>query len=128
MINTPSPDKEYLKWFSALAAIPHESKHERQLSDFLAAFAEERRLPVVQDEAGNIFIRKPGTHGLENAPAVVLQGHMDMVCTVRPGSGFDPRRDPPRVVVRWVRTTAWRWPTLSPCWIPGIFLTPRSRW
>lgn len=98
MINTPSPDKEYLKWFAALAAIPHESKHERQLSDFLAAFAEERRLPVVQDEAGNIFIRKPGTHGLENAPAVVLQGHMDMVCVKDKGLDFDFSRDPLRLV------------------------------
>ena len=31
---------------------------------------------------------------------LILQGHMDMVVTVRPGSGFDPRNDAPRVQVR----------------------------
>ena len=28
----------------------------------------------------NVIIKKPATPGYENAPRVILQGHMDMVC------------------------------------------------
>ena len=65
MNNTCSADKPYLGWFAKICSIPHESKHERQLSDYLVTFANERGLAVRQDEAGNILIRRgsSGTHG-----------------------------------------------------------------
>ncbi len=37
-------------------------------------------LETLKDEAGNVLIKKPATKGKENAPVVVLQSHMDMVC------------------------------------------------
>lgn len=33
-----------------------------------------------QDTLGNVIIKKPATSGYEDAPVVMLQGHMDMVC------------------------------------------------
>ena len=98
MNNTCSADKPYLGWFAKICSIPHESKHERQLSDYLVTFANERGLAVRQDEAGNILIRKPGTPGMEQAPAVVLQGHMDMVCVKDNGLDFDFAKDPLKLV------------------------------
>ena len=94
-----SPDKAYLQWFSALTAIPHESRNEKQLSDFLVSFARERGLDVAQDSIGNILIKKPGTRGMEHAPAVILQGHMDMVCVKDEGVDFDFAKDALRLVV-----------------------------
>ena len=42
-------------------------------------FAKERNLEVIQDEALNVII-KEATAGYENVPAIIIQGHMDMVC------------------------------------------------
>ena len=99
MKSTFSPDKAYLTWFTTLTRIPPESRNERQLSDFLVSFAKERGLEVTQDAIGNILIRKPGTRGMENAPAVILQGHMDMVCVKDEGLDFDFSKDPLNLVV-----------------------------
>lgn len=90
--------RTYLGWFEKICSIPHESRNEQQLSDFLVEFAKERRLDVTQDEKGNIIIRKSGTSGMEHAPAVILQGHMDMVCVKDEGLDFDFARDPLRLV------------------------------
>ena len=67
-------------WFEELCRIPHGSGNTRAISDYLAAFGRDRGLAVRQDALGNVIITKPGTPGYENAPAVMLQGHMDMVC------------------------------------------------
>lgn len=49
---------------------------------------------MVQDEVGNVVIKKPGTTGYENSAPVILQGHMDMVCEKRPDSNHDFTKDP----------------------------------
>lgn len=41
---------------------------------------------MVQDDMNNVVIYKPATPGYENAPTVILQGHMDMVCAESPGN------------------------------------------
>lgn len=88
-----SPHTEYLKWFAHLSRIPRESGNEKQISDFLVSFAKKRGLDVKQDKLGNILIKKPGSRGLENKPAVILQGHMDMVCVKDEGLDFDFTKD-----------------------------------
>ena len=98
MNNASSTDKPYLGWFAKICSIPHTRYLRVQLSDYLVTFANERGLAVRQDEAGNILIRKPGTPGLEQAPAVVLQGHMDMVCVKDNGLDFDFAKDPLKLV------------------------------
>lgn len=101
-----SPDTEYLKWFAALSAIPHESGNERKLSNFLVDFARTRNLSFQQDATGSILIRKPGTKGMEKAPTVILQGHMDMVCVKDEGLNFDFARDPLRLMTEGDRLYA----------------------
>jgi len=41
-----------------------------------------------------VIIKKPGTAGYEKSPAVIIQGHMDMVCEKSKESRHDFARDP----------------------------------
>ena len=43
-----------------------------------------------QDAARNLVVRVPASAGRESAAAVILQGHLDMVCERRPDSPYDP--------------------------------------
>ncbi len=80
-------------YFEELCRIPHGSGNTGALSDYCAAFARERGLRVIQDEVGNVIIFKPATAGYESAPAVILQGHLDMVAEQTPGSSHDFLKD-----------------------------------
>lgn len=66
--------------FAEISKIPRGSGNEKEISDFLVGFAKERNLEVIQDEALNVIIKKEATAGYENVPAIIIQGHMDMVC------------------------------------------------
>lgn len=72
--------KYVLKHFCELSQIPRGSGYNEKISEWLCTFAKEHGLSYEQDEALNVIIRKPASKGYEYAPAVVLQGHMDMVC------------------------------------------------
>ena len=39
-------------------------------------FAQQLNLEAVQDEVGNILIRKPATKGMENRKTTILQAHL----------------------------------------------------
>src|SRR5262249_6097092 len=49
-----------------------------------------RGYEIRQDAARNVVFDVPATPGREDAPIVVLQGHLDMVCERRPDSPNDP--------------------------------------
>jgi dipeptidase D len=66
--------------FDAIRSIPRPSKHEGQIAAHVDAWAAGRGFEVRTDDAGNRTIRVPATGGHEDAPTVVLQGHLDMVC------------------------------------------------
>lgn len=87
------PEKVF-HWFNELNQIPRCSGDERKVSDFLVNFANERNLEVFQDDALNVIIKKPATKGYENADAVIIQGHMDMVCIKGKGSSHNFAKDP----------------------------------
>ncbi len=72
--------KKVFDFFEQLCAIPHGSGNTAKISEFLRRFGEERGLETHKDDLGNIIIIKEATAGYENAEAVILQGHMDMVC------------------------------------------------
>ncbi|MGM9974270.1 MAG: aminoacyl-histidine dipeptidase [Clostridiaceae bacterium] len=86
--------KKVFDFFQEISNIPRGSGNEKAISDYLVAFAEKRKLEVIQDEALNIIIRKPGTKGYEQAPGVILQGHMDMVCEKNNDTIHDFEKDP----------------------------------
>lgn len=79
--------------FSKLAQIPRPSGHEKAVSDFLYKEFSEVGCHVVQDEVFNIIADLPATPGMENAPLVIIQGHMDMVCVASDGVDYNPLTD-----------------------------------
>lgn len=85
---------EVFKFFEEMCQIPRGSGNEKGISDYLVNFAKERNLEVIQDEALNVIIKKPGTAGYENAAPVILQGHMDMVCEKNTSTVHDFEKDP----------------------------------
>jgi dipeptidase D len=79
--------------FQTICATPHRSKNEAQLRQTLQRWAQARGLQTLIDAAGNLLIRKPASAGNENAPGVILQGHLDMVCQQHEGVAHDFERD-----------------------------------
>ena len=78
-LNGLSPASVF-SYFEEICAIPHGSGNTKPISDYLAAFAKAQGLRYIQDTDNNVIIFKDGTLGLEDRPAVIIQGHMDMVC------------------------------------------------
>lgn len=66
--------------FRDICAIPHGSGHTEKLSAYCMEMARSHGLWCKQDEAGNVLIRRPASPECSDAPAVVLQAHLDMVC------------------------------------------------
>ena len=73
------PEKVF-EYFEKICAIPHGSGNTKAISDFLVAFAKEQGLRYIQDELNNVILFGDASCGYENHPAVIIQGHMDMVC------------------------------------------------
>ena len=94
-----------LRYFEELAAIPHGSGNTKAISDYCVAFAKARGLQVRQDEANNVIIIKEASAGYENVPAVILQGHLDMVCEKDPGCPMDMKKDS----LRLQTDSQWIW-------------------
>ena len=67
-------------YFEEICAIPHGSRNTRQISDYLVNFAKSHDLRYIQDDSDNVIIFADATPGYEDHPAIILQGHMDMVC------------------------------------------------
>ncbi len=66
--------------FDEITKVPRPSKKEEKIRKYLLDFAAAHGLQAKTDKVGNVLISKPATPGHENAPGVILQGHMDMVC------------------------------------------------
>lgn len=79
--------------FEEIAKIPHGSGNTKQISDYLVAFAKEHNLEYYQDEINNVIMIKEATTGYENADAVIIQGHMDMVCEKESDCNIDFEKD-----------------------------------
>lgn len=88
-----SEAKEVFRFFLELCSIPHGSGNVGQISDYLAAFARERKLEYVQDDVKNVIIIKEATPGYEAEEPLILQGHMDMVAVKKPGCTKDMRTE-----------------------------------
>lgn len=81
-------------FFEKISDIPRGSGNEKAISDYLLKFGKELGLETIQDEALNIIIKKPASKGYEDAPTVIIQGHMDMVCEKNNGTDHDFEKDP----------------------------------
>ena len=67
-------------YFEEICQVPRPSKKEEKIIQYLLDFATKNKLEAKTDAIGNVLICKPASAGMENAPTVVLQSHMDMVC------------------------------------------------
>ena len=85
--------KRLFEIFEEISAIPRGSGNEKGIADYIEKFANDRKLFVLRDETGNVFLRKNATEGYENTAPVMLQGHMDMVCEKNADSKHDFLRD-----------------------------------
>lgn len=93
-------------FFEEISRIPRGSGNEKQISDYLKKFAQDRGLEYIQDELYNIIIIKEATPGYEREEPYILQGHMDMVTVKDPDCDIDMRRDPLRLYVKDGRISA----------------------
>lgn len=83
-----------LHYFEDISAIPRGSGNEKGIADYLEAFAKNHGIYCVRDVYNNIFMKKPATPGREKSPAILLQGHVDMVCEKTSDSTHDFLTDP----------------------------------
>ena len=86
-------------YFEAICDIPHGSFHEKALSDYIVEFAKERGLYYRQDERMNVIVKKVGTAGYENSPALIIQGHIDMVCEKNADTEHDFLTEPLKLYI-----------------------------
>jgi dipeptidase D len=80
--------------FAVISSFPRGSKNEAAIANYiLNEFANFTRLKPVQDSAGNVLVTLPAYPGMESAPSVCLQSHLDMVCVKTPESTHNFNED-----------------------------------
>jgi len=67
------------KNFADLNAVPRPSKKEERVIQFMKDFGANLGLETLEDEVGNVIIRKPASAGMEERTPIVMQAHLDMV-------------------------------------------------
>ncbi len=85
--------KEVWAEFEKICTIPHGSTNTKEISDYCVSVAKECGLKYRQDSDNNVIIWKDGTPGYEVDPAIILQGHIDMVCVKEPDCTKDLDKD-----------------------------------
>ena len=93
VLDSLKPEKVFTH-FEEITQIPHGSYNLGGIREYLIAFAKANNLEYTADDSGNIIFRKPAFPGYEDQPAVILQGHMDMVAVCDEGSGIDMKSTP----------------------------------
>ena len=92
-INDHKSIEKVVRFFEEFSAIPHGSGNTSLIADYLVDFAKKRNLDYTRDAADNVVIRKKATKGFEERPAVIFQGHLDMVAEKKPGADIDMEKD-----------------------------------
>lgn len=75
--------------FADLNAVPRPSKKEERVIAFMKDFGTKLGLETIEDEVGNVIIRKPATAGHEDKKMIVMQSHLDMVHQKNNDTEFD---------------------------------------
>ena len=75
--------------FADLNAVPRASKKEERVIAFMKDFGENLGFETIEDEVGNVIIKKPATVGMEDRVTVVMQSHLDMVHQKNNDTVFD---------------------------------------
>ncbi|MHA1235083.1 MAG: M20/M25/M40 family metallo-hydrolase, partial [Promethearchaeota archaeon] len=78
-----------------IAKTPRPSHHEEMIRSKIKSWLDEQsrlngfNYTINEDSVGNLLIRKPATRGMELAPSLMFQAHVDMVCETDRAEGFD---------------------------------------
>ena len=75
--------------FADLNAVPRPSKKEERVIAFIKDFGEQLGLETIEDNVGNVIIRKPATKGMQDRKPIVMQSHLDMVHQKNNDTKFD---------------------------------------
>ncbi len=81
--------KQLWNKFADLNAVPRASKKEEQVIAFMKDFGKKLNLETIEDEVGNVIIKKPATSGMEDRETIVMQSHLDMVHQKNADTHFD---------------------------------------
>jgi dipeptidase D len=97
--------KQLWNFFHEITQIPHPSKKEQKIIEYMVAFGKKHNLETSVDKVGNVIIRKPATKGMENRKGVIFQTHLDMVPQKNSDKKHDFEKDPIETVIdgEWVR-------------------------
>jgi len=85
------------EYFYGITQVPRPSKKEEKIRAHMREFATNNNFNFVEDEVGNILIKVPATPGYENAPTIVIQGHLDMVCEKNKSTIHNFENDPLKI-------------------------------
>jgi dipeptidase D len=81
--------KQLWNKFADLNAVPRPSKKEVRVIAFMKDFGNNLGLETIEDEVGNVIIKKPATVGMEDRKTIVMQSHLDMVHQKNAETNFD---------------------------------------
>lgn len=98
MAALPSMQPRVWHYFKQISAIPRASFQEKAVSDYVYHWALSHDWECWQDDWHNVFIRKSATPGMEQAPTIMLQAHLDMVCQRAAGVQHDFSKDAIRLI------------------------------
>ncbi len=87
------------KHFYELTQIPRPTGHTKAVEKYVVDFGKSLNLDVKQDKVGNVLITKPASKGMESAPTVILQAHLDMVPQKNTDVQHDFLKDPIETVI-----------------------------
>lgn len=87
------------KHFYELTQIPRPTGHTKAVEKYVVDFGKSLNLDVKQDKVGNVLITKPASKGMESAPTVILQAHLDMVPQKNSDVQHDFFKDPIETVI-----------------------------
>ena len=92
--------------FAEIVRIPRPSHSEDKIRRYLVEFAESHGIEHCLDEAGNVYMRKEATSGMENRMGLIMQAHVDMVAQKNKDKEFDFENDPIDAYIDGDRVTA----------------------
>jgi dipeptidase D len=97
--------KQLWSYFYDITQIPHPSKKEERIINYMKDFGKKHSLETTVDPVGNVIIRKPATKGMENLKGVIFQTHLDMVPQKNNNKKHDFEKDPIETIIdgEWVK-------------------------
>ncbi len=99
--------ERFFYYFEEISKIPHGSYNTDAISDYCLSVGQSLGLECWKDEFNNVTIIKEATEGYEQAPALIIQGHLDMVNEKTPDSPHDFEKDPLKLRIEgdWIHAT-----------------------